>query len=172
MVDQRVGAQQVGDVQRLGNVGVALDELKGAVHDLHLAGPLALVAGDADLGAGNQLGGVLLGAGQIVQEISAVGALAVDGDLVVPPGLVRLNVGLHNDLRVVGGGHIVGVAHSGVLLGAGGEGQNHRQNQKHGNQLFHVSKLLFHISYHGVRPHYTTGFMEINLFYGVFSAFH
>ena len=83
-----------------------------------------------------------------------------------------LDVGLHNDLRVVGGGHIVGVAHSGILLGTGGEGQNHCQNQKHGNQLFHVSKLLFHISYHGVQPHYTTGFSEINLFYGVYSAFH
>ena len=103
-----------------------------------------------------------------------------------------LDVGLDHNLGFVVGGHIVGMAHCGdngsgvssrsgdgsdsgsdsVLLGTGGEGQNHCQNQKHGNQLFHVSKLLFHISYHGVRPHYTTGFMEINLFYGVFSAFH
>ena len=203
MVDQRVGAQQVGNVQRLGNVGIALDKFKGAIRDLHFAGPFALVAGDTNLGAGNQLGGVLFGAGQLVQEVSAVGALAVNGDLVVPPGLMGLDVGLDHNLGFVVGGHIVGMAHCGdngsgvaclgfsrgggvssrsgdgsdsgsdsVLLGTGGEGQNHCQNQKHGNQLFHVSKLLFHISYHGVRPHYTTGFMEINLFYGVFSAFH
>lgn len=55
MVDQLVGAKQVGNVQRLGNVGIALDKFKGAIRDLHFAGPFALVAGDTNLGAGTSL---------------------------------------------------------------------------------------------------------------------
>ena len=59
MSDQLLGSQQVGHIQSFSNEGIAaLNELEGAVHDFHFACPLTLVTGDADLGAGNQLGSV------------------------------------------------------------------------------------------------------------------
>ena len=114
-----------------------------AVYDggeLDLAGPHGLEAGHADLGAGLQLGGVLLGAGHVVDEVRAVLIRGVDGDLVVPPGLVRLHVALDGDLVVDLGGHVVGVAHD--ALGHRGRAQHQRQRQDCGKQLLHGFILL------------------------------
>ena len=111
MVDQLVGAEHCGHIQRLRNEGVsAFHKFKGTVHDLHFSGPLSLVAGDADLGSGNQLGGVLFGAGQVIEEISAVLILRVNGDGILPPGLGRLYIGFHSNLGVQLGGHVLVIA--------------------------------------------------------------
>ena len=141
MLDQLVAVQQVGDIQRLSDEAVALDEFKGAVHDLHLAGPLALAAGDTDLGAGNQLLSIGLRAGQLVQEVGTVGALAVDGDLVVPPGLVRLNIGLHHHFGLHFGGGVLLMGH-GLGLAACAASQQQNADQSEGNHSFHSFSLL------------------------------
>ena len=114
MSDQLVSAKQLGDIQSLSDVSVAaLDKLEGTIHDLHFAGPLALVTVNTDLGTGNQLGSILLRAGELIEEISAIGALAVNGDLVVPPALMVLDIGLHHNSGVQLGSSILLVGHDG-----------------------------------------------------------
>ena len=166
-VDQILGTQAAGDVLGLGNVG-AFQDLKGsALGNLHLAGPLGLVAVDADLGAGHQLGSVLFGAFHVVDEVSAVLALGVDSQLIVPPGLMGLDIGLDAHGAVQLGGHVVGMAHDvalgldgsgdflgglggslgsgglggggGVGLGAACKGGDHADSKQQGNDLFHFS---------------------------------
>lgn len=169
VVDEGVGAQQLGHVQRLGHEGVAaLHDLEGAVHDLDLTGPLGLIAGDLDLGAGGQLVIVLLGAGHIIDEVGAVLVLGVQGGLVLPPGLLGLDIGLDGDLLVHRGGHILLVAHDlagglgagggglglrggiraaagGILLAgvpvaaAAGDSQSHGEGQSQKNGTFHLA---------------------------------
>ena len=122
VVDQLVGAQEGGGVEVRGDVAAG-DDLKSAVDDLHLAAPLGLEAADADLRAGHQLGKVCLGAVGLVDEIRAVFALAVEVGLVVPPGLLILDVGLHRHGAVQRRGDVFRVAHyggSGRLRGCGG----------------------------------------------------
>ena len=116
MVDQLVGSQHLCYVQGIRDELLAiLYELKGAVHNLDLAGPLSLVAGHADLGSRNQLRGVFLGAGQLIEEISSVLALGVNGDLalslVFPPGLGSLYIGLYRNLAVDLSRHILLMGH-------------------------------------------------------------
>ena len=110
MLHQLGRAQQLGDIAGLGDKA-AFQDLKGGIHDFHLAGPLGLEAIDQDLGAGHQFGCVFLGAGHVVQEVSAVLALGVDGDLAVPPGLMGLDIGLHADGGIQLGSDILFVGH-------------------------------------------------------------
>ncbi len=133
MLDQPIVTQQGGHVLGLGQEGLRLQDLKDGVGDLHLAGPLGLVAGDADLGARDQQLILLLAAGHVVQEVGAVLALAVEGGLVLPPGLFSLDVGLHGDFGVQLRGGIVGIAHDGGLrpggLAPGAQAQDQQQGQ-------------------------------------------
>ena len=82
VVDQSVGAKQSSDIGSLSNPSAIVDKLEGSVHDLDFASPSALVTGDADLSTLGQLCSVSLGASQLVDEVSAVGILCVDSDLV------------------------------------------------------------------------------------------
>ena len=115
MVDQLFGAQQLGDILS-GSDPVALQDLKGSVHDLQLAGPLSLVAGDLDLGALGQLGSVLFGAGHLIHKVCAVGILSVNGDLVVPPGLVALHEALNGNRGIQIGSGVLGIGHGAFSL--------------------------------------------------------
>ena len=163
MGDQLIGTQQGGHVQRVIDLG-ALQHLVGGVDDLHLAGPLGLVAADAELGAIYQQGlVVLLGAGHIVQEVRAVIGLGVERGhadaVLLPPALSGLNVCLHGDGGIHSGrvelrvGHdsnggvaalIGGILVIGLVLGlaAANDGQSHHQRQQKGQKLFHVASPL------------------------------
>ena len=113
MLDHIDGAPDLGDVLGLGNKGLALEQLKAGVGDLHLAGPLGFEALDKDFLAGDQFLVVLLGAGQFVDKVGAVLVGGINGDLVVPPALLGLDIALDGDLGVNLGGGIVGIAHDG-----------------------------------------------------------
>ena len=117
------------------------------------------------MGALFQLSGILFGALHVVQEVGTVLALGIDGDLVVPPGLMGLNVGLYAHGGVYRGGHVFGVAHGLglgqdgfhgslvrgglggggslggsrglVLLAAASKGGQQGEGQQQGNDLFH-----------------------------------
>ena len=110
-----VGAEQRGHVLGLGQEGLGLQDLKARVRDLDLAGPLGLIAGHTDLGAGNERIELLLGAGHVVQEVRAVLRLSIEGGLVFPPGLLGLDIGLYRDQAVELGGREVRIAHHGRL---------------------------------------------------------
>ena len=97
----------------------AFQDLVGGIQDLHFAGPLALVTGHADVGAGNQQSSFFLGAGYVVDVVSTLFVLGVQLDLAVPPGLGSLDVGVHVDLGVHGSSDELSVAH-GNVLGLGG----------------------------------------------------
>ena len=64
MLSQFILAQEVRGVERFSRPGFTLDDLDRRVGDLDFAAPLGLVALYADLGAGNQLLGLFLGAGR------------------------------------------------------------------------------------------------------------
>ena len=106
----------------LNNVG-AFQDLVGSVHDLDFAGPLALVTGDQDLGAGNELGSFFLGASQAVDVVSALFILAVQVHCAIPPRLESLDVGDDGDFGIqrssqeLSVGHAGGLFHNGLVLG-------------------------------------------------------
>ena len=141
MGNQLVGAQQCGHVHRLRNEA-ALQDFKGSIHDLHFAGPLALGSGDTDLGTGNQLGGVCLGASHFIQEVGTVFALCIHRNLIVPPRLRCLNIGLYSHLRIHLRRNKVCMAHC-LGGGAAGKGQNHGQYQHKCKNLFHIHSPLY-----------------------------
>ena len=99
-VDKLLGAEVIGKVNRLCNVGIAINEAEGCVHNLNLACPCALVALYSNLGAGDKLCRILLGASKLVNEVRAILVCRINGDLVIPPGLSCLNVCLDVNGRV------------------------------------------------------------------------
>ena len=117
MRDEFVLAQQLGDIHRCCGEAVAVQQLEARVDDLNLAGPLGLIAGDADLLTRDELGIVGLGAGHVVQEVGTVLVLGVDRGLVLPPALLGLDIGLDTDRIVHRGGGEVGIAHDGDFGG-------------------------------------------------------
>ena len=111
MIDQLVSAKHGGYIQRLCDEGIsAFHEFKGAVHDFHFSGPFGFVSGDADFGSGNEIGCILFRAGQIIEEISAVFILCINGDGVLPPGLGCLYIGFYGNLGVKLCSHILIIA--------------------------------------------------------------
>ena len=110
MVDQLVRAKQSRHILRLGNI-ISIHDFKGCVNDLNLAGPLSLVACNLDLCSGSQLLIILLGACHVVYEISAVLILCVNSCLVLPPGLLCLNISLNHNLSVEVCCHIFRISH-------------------------------------------------------------
>ena len=164
MLDELIAVQQGGDIQRVIDLG-ALQQFAGSVDDLHLAGPLGLIAADADLGALYQHGVViLLAAGHIVHEVRTVIGLGVEGGhadaVLFPPALTGLDVGLHGNGGIHSGRVELRVGHDGdsgvsaviggvrrlrlvgVGLAAAHDGQRHHQSQQQGQKLFHVCFLL------------------------------
>ena len=107
----RVGAKENGDILRLCDVRLCLDDLEGGIRDLNLAAPLGLVAGYLDLGAGNEKLVVLLGASHVVDKVSAIHVSRVYGDGVIPPGLLCLDIGLDDDLVVNLSCHVLVIGH-------------------------------------------------------------
>src|SRR5699024_9442703 len=95
------------------------DLVQLAVHDLHLAGPLGLVAADADAGALGHGVVLFLGAGHVVGEVGAVLVLQVDGGgaLLGIVALLGLDAGLNGNGLVHSGGHVLVVGHD--LAGGG-----------------------------------------------------
>ena len=96
-----LGAEKRGNVGCFSNPGkTVVYKLKRTVHDLDLACPSTLVAGDLYLGSLGELCSISLGACKLVCKVCSVGILKVNGDLVVPPGLSSLNVSLDNYLVI------------------------------------------------------------------------
>ena len=112
MVDELVRSKKLCRIKRLCKERIAvLNELKGAIHDLHFAGPLCLIAVHADLRSGNQLLIVLLGAGHIVHKIRAVLILGVKRSLVLPPGLLCLYIRLDHHVGIQLCRHVLFIGH-------------------------------------------------------------
>ena len=162
-VNEVILTEQICCVNGGGNIAAILD-LEGGVDYLDLAGPFGLVAGNLELCSGNQLFIVLLGAGGFVNEVCAVTILSVESSLVLPLGLLGLNVGLNDYLSVHIGSHVFGVGHHalgfyillkdfylgglglggfgsgfglGSLLCAAGKGQRHADEEQRCYELFH-----------------------------------
>ena len=129
MIYKLIGAEKLGNIKYGGNIAAFFD-FEGGVDYLHFAGPFGFEALYLYLGAWNELGVVLFGAGHVVKEICAVLILSVDGCLVLPPGLLGLNIGLHNDFGIEVGGYVFGVGHDAFALNVLVRG---------GNRLFGLS---------------------------------
>ena len=84
MLFKLIGAEQSGYVKSLSNIA-ALFNFKGCVYDLDLAGPFGLSSGNLDLGADVKLCIIRFGACHVVDEVSAVLILGVNGCLILPP---------------------------------------------------------------------------------------
>ena len=110
VVNQVFLTQQLGHVHRLSNEA-ALNDFKGGIRNFNFASPLGLHALDQQLGAGNQLLCILFGAGHVVDEVSAVFALSVNGNLTIPPGLMCLDIGLNVHFAVQLGSDVLCVSH-------------------------------------------------------------
>ena len=115
MVDQLILAKQICHIRHRSNI-LALKDFEGRVDDLHLAGPLSFIAGNPDLCADIQLLIIFLRACHVVQEVCAVLVLCVNGRLVLPPGLLRLHVGLDSNLGIKLCRHIFLVCHNALGL--------------------------------------------------------
>ena len=114
VLDNAIVAEERRSIESCRCPGTVVEELKGGIDDLGFAGPLALDALDPDHCAGDELLGVCLGAGELIEEVSAVGIRAVDGDLVLPPGLMIHDEALNGDFAVKISSGILSVCHDAI----------------------------------------------------------
>ena len=111
MVNQLILSKKSRNILRLSNI-VSLFNFKGCINDLNFTGPFWFIACNFNFSSRGKFLIVFLRAGHVVQEITAILVLTVNGSLIFPPGLFCLNISLNHNLRVKLCGNILIVSHN------------------------------------------------------------
>ena len=123
VVSQIFSSQQISNIQSLCHIGAIGQDLVSCIDDFDFACILSLVTGYTDMGTDNHLVVVFLAAQQLIQEVSTIGILGVDGctalAVLLPPTLLSLHEGFNHNLGVQIGSSELSIGHNTFALSSG-----------------------------------------------------